>query len=148
MDLQAEGLGATRQRCADAPHADNADAFPPQAAAEHPCRRPALPCIVAANNLGTLNQAAGNRHDECHGHVSGIFRENPRRIGHRNAARYRRFHVDIVNAGAKIGNEFQLLARLHQNGLVNPVRHRGHQHIGSLNRLNRVRPCPWPDRSH
>ena len=127
---------ASRSSRADAPHADDADALSPQAAAEHPGGRPALPGIVAADHLGALDQAARYRHDQRHGHVGRVFGENPRRIGHRNAPRHRRFHVDIVNPGAKIGDELQLLAGLHENGLVDAVRHRGHQHIRSLDRLD------------
>ena len=51
---------------------------------------------------------------------------------------HRRFHVDIVDAGAEIGNQLQLFARLHENGLVDAVGHRGHQDIGGLHRLDEL----------
>jgi hypothetical protein len=42
----AEGLGAARDGLADAAHADDAQALAPQAAAQHPGRRPAGPFVV------------------------------------------------------------------------------------------------------
>ena len=43
VDLQAEGARATRNRLADAAHADDAEALAPDAMTEHPGRRPAGP---------------------------------------------------------------------------------------------------------
>ena len=43
VDRQAEGLGAAGHRGADAAHADDAEPLAPDAAAEHPGRRPAGP---------------------------------------------------------------------------------------------------------
>ncbi len=59
VDRQAEGLGAAGDRGADAAHADDAEPLAPDAAAEHPGRRPAGPFAVARSS--TLAPSASRR---------------------------------------------------------------------------------------
>src|SRR3546814_14267802 len=47
VDRQAEHPCAARDRQADAPHADDAEQFPADPAAQHRARRPAFPCAGA-----------------------------------------------------------------------------------------------------
>ncbi len=77
MDREAEALGAARHRLADAAHADDAQALPVDAVAEHAHRPPALP-LVGANETLALRDPARGREDQRHGHVGRILGEDAR----------------------------------------------------------------------
>ena len=85
MDLQAERLGAARHRLADAPHADDAQPLPPDAVSEHPRWRPAAK-MLRLQLLGAFDEATRHGQNERHRHVGGVFGQDARRIGDRNAA--------------------------------------------------------------
>jgi hypothetical protein len=106
VDLQAERLRPTRHRLTDAPHADDAEPFPPDAVTEHPGRAPAAPFTIAGEYLRAFGEPAWHRQDQCHGHIGGVFGQHAGRIGHRDAALHRRRHVDIIDTVAEIGDEF------------------------------------------
>ena len=62
VDLQAERLGAPRDRLADAPHTDDAEPLAEDAMPEHPRRRPAGPFGGRIAQVGgPLGQAGGAR---------------------------------------------------------------------------------------
>jgi len=136
VDLQPEGLGPPCHGSPDAAHADDAEALAPDAAAEHPGGRPAGPAVVGADDLRTLDEAPCHRHDEGHGHVGGILGQNARRIGDRDAARQGGLDIDVVDASAEIGDQFQLIAGLVEDGLVDAVGDGWNQHLGRLRRLD------------
>jgi SH3-like domain-containing protein len=56
VDRQAEGLGAAGDGGADAAHADDAEALAPDAAAEHPGRRPAGPFAVGEDLAPSISR--------------------------------------------------------------------------------------------
>jgi hypothetical protein len=58
VDLQSERLGAPRYRLADAAHADDAEAFAPDAVTEHP-GRPSRPGAIAGEHLGAFGGRRG-----------------------------------------------------------------------------------------
>src|SRR5580704_14814274 len=73
VDLQSERLGAPRHRLADAAHADDAEAFAPDAVTEHPGRAPAGPGAIAGEHLGAFSKPPRHRQDQRHGHVGGVL---------------------------------------------------------------------------
>ena len=131
VNFETEGLRAARHRLADAAHADDADAFAREAAAEHPCGRPARPlAFVLAEIARAFRQAARHGEDEAHGHVGGIFGQHAGRVRYRNAAAAGRLDVDIVDAGAELRDEAEVFARLGEKARVDPVGHGRNQDIG------------------
>ena len=90
------------------------------------------------HNARTLDNAAGHRENQRHGHVGGIFGEHTGRIGDGDAAAQRRGHVNIVHPIAEIGNELHLLARLGDQRGVNPVCDGGHKHISLAHGLSQL----------
>ena len=137
MDLQAEGAGAARHRLADPPHADDAEPLAPDAVAEHPGRRPAVP-LAMLEHLEALGEPPRHRKDECHGHVGSVLCEDTRRVGHDDAVRVRRLDVDVVDAGAEIGDQLELIAGLADHGVVDAIRDGGNQHVRDLHRVCEV----------
>ena len=79
--------------------------LPQMRRAQHPGGRPAVPAIVGADHLGALDQAARHGQDQRHGHVGGVFGQDARRVGDGDAARHRGLDIDIVDAGAEIGDQ-------------------------------------------
>ncbi len=138
VDLQAEGAGAARHRLADPSHADDAQAFSPDAVAEHPGRRPAAPRLVVAQHGGALGEAARHGEDERHGHVGGILGEDTGRVGHGDAAAERGRDVDMVNAVAVIGDQLELVAGLAQDRGIDAIGHGRHQHVGTLHGIGEL----------
>src|SRR6202795_2422415 len=59
MNLQAECPCPARQGLADAAHADNAEAFSPDAVAEHPGRRPARPVLALGEDGSAFDSRRG-----------------------------------------------------------------------------------------
>jgi hypothetical protein len=139
VDLQSERLGAARHRLSDAPHADDAQALAPDAVAEHPGRAPAVPVAIVDQHAGALGQAPGNREDQRHGHVRGVFGENAGRVGDGNAALHGGGDVDVVHAVAEIGDQPQALARLAEHRAVDVIGHGRHQNVGDLGGFDQLR---------
>ena len=111
VDLQAEGLARARHRLADPAHADDAEPLAVDAVAEHPGRRPAVPLAVAVlQDVRAFDQTARHGEDQRHGHVGGVLGQHARRVGDDDAAVARRLEIDIVDAGAEIGDQLQLRA--------------------------------------
>ena len=135
VDRQAERLGAARDGVADVAHADDAEALAGDAAAQHPGRRPAGP-FARGHDFRAFDDAARDGHDQRHGHVGGVVGQNAGRVGDGDAPAQRRGDVDIVDAGAEIGDQMQLLARLRDHMGVDAVGDGGDQHVGGLHRLD------------
>ena len=138
MDLQAEGAGAARHGLSDAAHADDAETFAPDAMAEHPCRRPAVPVLIRGQNIGAFDEPPWHRQDQSHRHVGGVFGEHARRVRHGDAALNRGDDVDVVDAVAKVGDQLELLAGLAEHGGIDPVGNGRHQHVGDLDRFGKI----------
>ena len=66
-------------------------------------------------HVGAFDQAARHGEDQRHRDVGGVVGQDARRVGHRDAAGARRFKIDIVDAGAEIGDQLQLFAGARQN---------------------------------
>gem|GEM_PF-4382881 len=131
VDFEAEGAGAGGDRLADAAHADDAEAFAGDAVAEHPGGRPAGPCaLMLAQVTRALAQAARHGEDQRHRHVGGVFGEDAGCVRHRDAAAARALDVDIVDAGAELGDQAEIFAGLSQQLRVDAVGDGGDQHIG------------------
>jgi hypothetical protein len=73
--------------------------------------------------------------DQRHGHVGGIFGQNLRRVGHGDAARMGCDDVDIVDAVAEIGDQFQLAVGIFKKLFGDLVGDGGHQDIGCADRV-------------
>ena len=56
---------------------------------------------------GAFHQPAGDGHDQGHGHVGGVFGEHARGVGDHDAARVGGVDVDVVHAGAEVGDDPQ-----------------------------------------
>ena len=139
VDLQAEGLGPLGHRLADAPHADDAEPLAEDTMAEHPGRRPALPFALGVlEHHRAFGQPPRHGEDQRHGHVGGVLGEHARRIGDDDAAVARGLEVDIVDAGAELGDQLQVRPGLAQHAAVDAVGHGRHQHVGGLGRLDQL----------
>ena len=138
VDLQAESVGAPRDRLADPAHADDAEPLAADAVAEHPGRAPAAPFLAAGKHLRAFGETPRHRKDQRHGHVGGVLGENARRIGHGDAALNCGRHIDVVDAIAEIGDQFQFLAGLAEHRAVDVVGHRRHDDVGDLSGRQQV----------
>ena len=122
-------MGAPRHRLADTAHADNAQPLAQQAVAQHPVRRPALePVFFQCRHA--FHQPARHRQDKRHGHVGGVFGQNARCVGDGDAFVGGGLDVDIVHAGAEIGDQFQVGTGLGDQGRIDAVGDGGNQDIG------------------
>ena len=100
-----------------------------------------MPLTVAAlEQRGALGEPPRHGENERHGHVGGVFGEHARRVGDDDAAVPRRLEVDIVDAGAELGDQFELRAGLAQYAPVDAVGHRGDEHVGGLHRFDQLFP--------
>ena len=139
VDLQAEGARPLGDGLADAPHADDAEPLAVDAMAEHPGWRPAVPFAAAAlQQIRALGEPARHGEDQRHGHVGGILGQHAWRVGDEDAAVPRGFEVDIVDAGAELGDQFELGSGLAQYAPVDAVGHRRHEHVCGLHRLDQL----------
>ncbi len=129
MDLQAEGARAMGDGLADAAHADDAEPLAGDSPPEHPGWRPAGP-MSGRYGSRPFDDAPRDREDERDRHVGRVLGEHARRVGDRHAAAQGRRHVDIIDAGAEIGDELHLLAGESDQLAVNPVGHGRHEHVG------------------
>ncbi|MPL89866.1 hypothetical protein SDC9_35908 [bioreactor metagenome] len=109
VDLHAEGAGALRHGLTDPPHAEDAKPLAPDPAAEEGIRSPALPAR-GLHRLEALGQAPGDREDQRHHHIGGVLGHHARGVRDEDAALTRRAHVDMIDTGAVIGDQLQLLA--------------------------------------
>ena len=137
VDRKAEAAGATGQRLADAPHADNAHTLALQAGAQHRRRAPAGPLARTHQPLALADAPCRGKH-QGHRHVGGVLGENPRGIGDCDAALTRGIEVDVIDAGTERSDELQPRASLRQQPAVDAVGHGRHQHIGSFHRLDEL----------
>ena len=80
--------------------------------------------------MGAFHHAAGNGENQRHGHVGCVFGEDARSVGDGDAALDGGGDVDIVDAIAEIRDQLQLWAGAGDEVPVDPVRHRGHEHLG------------------
>ena len=142
VDLQAERLGAASDRLADASHADDAEPLAEDAVTEHPRGRPSSPVLGGSLKVvGTLHEAARHGQDQRHGHVGGVLGQHAGRVRHGDAAVARGIEIDVVDAGAEVGDEAQLRTGLGDDGAIDAVRHRRHQHVGDLEGFHHLRLC-------
>ena len=145
MDLKAEGLGAPCHGLADAPHADNAEPLAVDSVPEHPGRRPAVPVVGAGlEHRRALGETPRHGKDQRHGHVGRVLGQDARRVGHDDRAVPRRVEVDIVDAGAELGDQLEVGTGLAQHRPVDAVGDRRHEHVGRFHRLDELVPRKRP----
>ena len=77
-------------------------------------------------------QAPGDSKDERHRHVCRVVRQHARCIGDGYAALNRALDVDIVDPGAELGNETQLVAGPGEHAAVDAVSHGRYEHVSGL----------------
>ncbi len=93
-------------------------------------------CLLAVlEQRRALGQPARHRQDQGHGHVGRVLGQHARRVGDDDAAHARGVEVDVVDAVAEVGDQFQLRPGLGQQGAVEPVGHRRHQDVRRLHGL-------------
>ncbi len=140
VDLQAESLGALRDRLADATHADNAEPLAEDAMPEHPGRRPAGPVVLWILEIGrALGETARHGEDQRHGHVGRVLGEHARRVGHGDGPVARRIEVDVVDARSEVGDEAKLRTCLRDDRAIDAVGDGRHEDVGDLGRLHELR---------
>ena len=85
-------------------------------------------------DLRALHHPARDGHDQAHGQVCGVFGQHARRVGDRDAAGGGGGDIDVVDAGAEIGDQLKPVARLGDHLRVDAVGDGGHQHVGPRHR--------------
>ena len=85
-----------------------------------------------------FGKASRHGQNQRHRHVRRILSEHARRIGHGDIARIGRQNVDIVDAIAEIGNQFEILPGLREQMGIDSISHRGHQNIRMLDRFHEL----------
>src|SRR5258705_21460 len=88
-------LGLTAGACHrldDRAHADDAEPLAPDAVADHPGWRPAVP-LAMLEHLEALGEPPRHCENERHGHVGSVLGEDARRVSDHDAARVRRLDV-------------------------------------------------------
>ncbi len=139
VDLQPESARPLGHGLADASHADDAEPLAEDAVAEHPSRRPAVPSIGAASEQrGAFGQAPRHGEDQRHGHVGGVLGQHARGVGDQDRPVARGFEVDIVDAGAELGDQLEVRPGLAQHGPVDAVGDGRDQHIGGLGDVDKL----------
>ena len=68
--------------------------------------------LAVGQDRGAFHQPARHRQDQGHGHVGGVLGQHAGRVGDDDAAAGGGGDVDIVDAGAEIGDQLQLRAGL------------------------------------
>ena len=131
MDLQTKGLGAFGHGLPDPAHTDNAKPLAINPTTQHPGWRPALEATIL-HHLGAFDYAPGRGQDQGHGHIGRVLGQDAGRIGDGNAAGIGGGDIDIVDPGAKIGDQFQALARTRQEPRIDSVGNGRHQDLGPL----------------
>ena len=120
VDREAKGAGAPGDSLADTAHADDAEPLAPDALAQHPGGRPALE-LAFAQGLRAFHQAARHGEDQGHGHVGGVFGQHAGGVGDGDAAPSGGGQVDMVDAGAEIGDQAEIRAGMGQDGAIDAV---------------------------
>ncbi len=101
--------------------------------------RPALPFfLIVLQDLRAFGEAARHGEDQRHGQVGGVFGEHGGRVRHRDAARQRARHVDMVDAVGEGGDEPQVFTRLGQHGIVDAVRNGGDKDVRRLHGFHQL----------
>ena len=100
--------------------------------------QPCQPLAPLLEHVGAFGQPARHRNDQRHGHVGGVFGQHARRIGDEDRAVPRRLQVDIVDAGAELGDQLEIGAGLAQHRPVDAIGNGRHQHIGDLDRVDQL----------
>ena len=77
-------------------------------------------------------EAARHGEDQCHGDIGRVIRQDARRIGDGDTALNSALDVDIVDAGAELGDQAQLVSGPRQDAAVNPVCYGRDEDIGRL----------------
>ena len=132
-DLEAEGAGAMRHRLADPAHADDAKHLARQLAAQQRGRRPAGP-LAGTDQLDPLAHPARHADDARHGQIGGILGEDTGRVRHHDPPRGCRLEVDMIGPRTEIGDQAEAIARLCQHIRIDPVGHRGDEHVAIAHR--------------
>ena len=100
--------------------------------------QPCQPLLSLLSRIGAFGEPPRHGEDQRHGHVGGVLGEHARRVGDEDAAVPRRLEVDIVDAGAELGDQLELRAGLAQSAPVDAVGDGRHQHVGGLDRLDQL----------
>ncbi len=110
-----------------------------------PCRRPpSIEVGLQPDHLPLAHQplalahAARRGQHQRHRHVGGVLGQHARRVGDGDAALAGGVEIDMVDARAERGDQLQLRPGLRQHAAVDPVGHRGHQHVGRLHGLDEL----------
>ena len=106
VDRTAEGAGAAGDRLTDASHADDAQPLAGDAVAEQAGRRPAGP-VAGAEQLLALADPPRDAEDQRHDHVGGVVGQHARGVGHDDVPGAGGGQVDVVDAGAEVGEQLQ-----------------------------------------
>jgi hypothetical protein len=98
-----------------------------------------VPAIaVALQERRALGQPPRHGEDQRHGHVGGILGEDARRVGDQDRAVPRRLEIDIVDAGAELGDQLEVGAGLAQHPPVDAVGDGRHQHVGGFGGVDQL----------
>src|SRR5690606_9606238 len=85
-----------------------------------------------------LDETPRHGKDQCHRHVGGILGQHARGVGDGDAEIARGFDVDVIDAGAEVGDELEVRAGLAEDARVDAVCYGGNQDVGRLDRLDQV----------
>ena len=103
--------------------------WPSMVVGAQPCQSPPAQQPLA------LREPARHREDERHRHVRRVLGQHARRVGHQDAALARCGQVDVIDAGPEARDQLQVGAGVGEEGAVDRVGHRRHQHVGFRHRL-------------
>ena len=95
--------------------------------------------MSGAHDVKAFPKAPCNREDQADRHVRGVLGNDARRVRDQNPAHPRGLHVDMVDAGTIVGDEFQPVAGLGKKRTVDQVRDRGNQHVSAGDRCGQFR---------
>jgi hypothetical protein len=95
---------------------------------------------VRLHHLQALRDSPGHRQNQRHHHVRRILGRDAGGVRYQDAALPGGGDVDMVDPGAIIGDQFQLLSRLGQKRGVDRVGDRRDQHIRAPHRLGQLLP--------
>ena len=85
-----------------------------------------------------FSQSPWHSQHKGHGHVGGVFGQNVRGVGDGNATLTGAGQINMINAGAVVGDQAQIIPGVRQNFCINPIRNGGNQDVGLLDRLNQI----------
>lgn len=91
----------------------------------------------------SLAKAAGDVEDKRHCQVGGIIGEHPRGVRNHDAFRLRRGQIDMIDARAIAGDEFEPWRGGSDDVCIDTVGNRWHQHIAIGHRSDQCVPAEW-----